>query len=137
MYDSTTNEGKASQKIGKIRKISLTGGPPLPPLSTFRNPNATLVHQNPRFYLRFPPPKTKEVLKPTVSRESVCNHSIKKWSDQTSPFHLNDNMICFIAILLFLVQKMVIISTKNLGLLAGVYILRYSHIFIFIKNFHF
>ena len=38
---------------------------------------------------------------PTASREFFLNHSIKKWSD------LNDNIICFIAILDVLVQKMV------------------------------
>ena len=52
-----------------------------------------------------------KVLQPTVSRESFWIHIIKKWSGKTSPFHLDDNMICFIAFLLFLVQKMV--STKN------------------------
>ena len=32
------------------------------------------------------------VLKPTVSRKSFWNHSIKKWSDITSPFISNDNL---------------------------------------------
>ena len=42
-----------------------------------------------------PPPaplKVLKVLKPTVSREFFWNHSIKKWSDITSPFMLNDHM---------------------------------------------
>ena len=46
------------------------------------------------------------ILKPTVSRESFWNHSIKKWSDITYPFILNDNIICFIAFL-------DVFSTKN------------------------
>ena len=48
-----------------------------------------------------------KVLKPTVSRDFFWNHSIKKWSDLTSPFILNGNIICFIAFLDVLVQKMV------------------------------
>ena len=38
--------------------------------------------------------------------KSNGNHSIKKWS-VTSPFILNDNIICFISFLDVLVQKMV------------------------------
>ena len=38
--------------------------------------------------------------------KSNGNHCIKKWS-VTSPFILNDNIICFIAFLDVLVQKMV------------------------------
>ena len=53
-----------------------------------------------------------KVLKQTVSRESFWNHSIKKWSDITSPFILNDNIICIIAFLDVLVQKMVTKKTK-------------------------
>ena len=53
---------------------------------------------NPQFYLGLPDPPLK-VLKPTVSRESFWNQSIKKWSDITSPFILNDNIICFIVCL--------------------------------------
>ena len=45
------------------------------------------------------PDPTLKVPKPTISRESFWNHSIKKWSDITSPFILNDNIICFIALL--------------------------------------
>ena len=41
--------------------------------------------------------KVLKVLNPTVSRESSWNHSIKKWSDKTSPFILNDSTIFFIA----------------------------------------
>ena len=37
------------------------------------------------------------VLKPTISRDSFWNHSIKQRSDITSPFILNDDIICFIA----------------------------------------
>ena len=44
--------------------------------------------------------------KPTVSRESFWNHSMKKWSDMSSLFILNDNIICFIAFL-------DVFSTKN------------------------
>ena len=51
------------------------------------------------------------ILKPTVSRESFWNHSINKWS------HKNDDIICFIAILDVLVQKMVTKNTKKLGIL--------------------
>ena len=31
----------------------------------------------------------------SIVRESFWKHSIKKWSDTTSPFILNDNIICF------------------------------------------
>ena len=54
---------------------------------SLRNSSDTLVHQNPQFFWSpSPPKKSPEVLKPTVSRESFWNHSIKKWSDITSPF---------------------------------------------------
>ena len=82
--------------------------PPPPSLGTFRNRNVTLVFLNPRFYLGTLLPL--KVLKPTVSRESFWNHSIKKWSDIASPFILNDNIICSISLFDVLVQKMV---TKN------------------------
>ena len=39
-------------------------------------------------------------MNPTVFRESFWNHSMKKWSDKTYPFILNDNyIICFIPFL--------------------------------------
>ena len=48
--------------------------------------------------------------------KSNGNHSIKKWS-VTSPFILNDNIICFIGFLDVLVQKMVTKKNiNNLGL---------------------
>ena len=74
-----------------------------------KNPNVTLVHQNTRFYLGSPDPPLKvlKVLKLTVSRESFWNHSIKKWSDTTSSFILNDNSICFIAFLGVFSTKMI------------------------------
>ena len=77
-----------------------------------------LVHQNPRFYLVIPEPPLKvlKVLKPTVSREYFWKHSIKKWWDTTSAFILNDNIICFIAFWIFLVQKMVTKKTQKIGL---------------------
>ena len=52
-----------------------------------------------RFYLGALPLKVLKVLKPTVSRESFWNHSIKKLSDITTPFILNDDIICIIAFL--------------------------------------
>ena len=52
----------------------------------------------PRIQPRPPLPQTVlKVTKPTVSRESFWNHSIKKWSGITSRFILNNNIICFIA----------------------------------------
>ena len=73
-----------------------------------KNPNVTLVHQNIRFYLGSPDPPQKvlKVLKLTVSRESFWNHSIKKWSNITSSYILNDSIIYFIAFL-------GVFSTKN------------------------
>ena len=44
--------------------------------------------------------------------KSNGNHSIKKWSE-TSPFILNDNIICFISFLDVLVQKMVTKKTQK------------------------
>ena len=51
------------------------------------------------------PLKVLKVLKPTVSRESFWNHSIKKWPDIASPFILDNNIKGFIAFWMFLVQK--------------------------------
>ena len=42
----------------------------------------------------------------SLSRKSFWNHSTKKWSDITTLFILNDNIICFIAFL-------DVFSTKN------------------------
>ena len=47
-------------------------------------------------------------------RESFWNHSINIWSDITSPFILNDNIICFIAFLDVLVPKMVTKKHKKI-----------------------
>ena len=61
--------------------------------------------------------KVINVQKPTVSREYFWNHSIKKWSDITSPYISNDNIICFIAFLdVFLVQNGYQKHTKKLGI---------------------
>ena len=54
-----------------------------------------------------------KVLKPTVSRESFWNHSIRKWSDIISPFILNDNIMCFIAFLIVFSTKMVTKKTQK------------------------
>ena len=51
------------------------------------------------------PLKVLKVLKPTVTRESFWNHSIKKWPDIASPFILDNNIKGFIAFWMFLVQK--------------------------------
>ena len=55
----------------------------------------------------------------TVSRESFWNHSIKKWSDTTTPFISNDSIICFIAFLEFLVHKMASKKTQKIGVYLG------------------
>ena len=60
------------------------------------------------------PLKVLKVLKPTVSRESFWNHSIKKWSGMTPPFILNGNIICCTAFLdVFSTKKMVTKKTRK------------------------
>ena len=78
----------------KFTKESKTGAPL--PFVTIRTPigppKSTILFRTPG-----PPTLTVlKVLKPTVYRESFWNQSITKWSDITSPFILNDNIICLI-----------------------------------------
>ena len=58
-----------------------------------------------RKYAVQPPQKSSKNPKTDCIQRIFLNHSIKKWSDITLSFILNDNNICFIAFLDVLVQK--------------------------------
>ena len=62
-----------------------------------------------------PPPMGPLTNMRYVSRESFWNHGIKKWSDITSPFILNDIIICFIAFFdVFSTKKVVTQKTHKI-----------------------
>ena len=71
-----------------------------------------------RKYAVQPPQKSSKNPKTDCIQRIFLNHSIKKWSDITLSFILNDNNICFIAFLdvcntNFVLQKMVTKKTQN------------------------
>ena len=99
-FSLTLHLGKASKKNRFFQKIVLNSGPH-PPTATVQDSHSGNID---RKSLGNPDP-TLKVPKPTISRESFWNHSIKDWPDITSPFILSDNITCFIAFLDVLVEK--------------------------------
>ena len=93
-------KGRLQKKNRFFQEKVLNSGPH-PPTATVQDSHSGNID---RKSLGNPDP-TLKVPKPTISRESFWNHSIKDWPDITSPFILSDNITCFIAFLDVLVEK--------------------------------